>query len=162
MKKLFSQQIIILSSFLFLSAYAQAEIYKCKNSDGVINFTSVPCGQKVSGIKRPEKKKVSLNKDGSKKSKKQVIADRLKKEKEFLEATKRQKIDEKKKRDKLEKHNKKIERNCERAKKELSFYQRSSYLYNKDKDGKKIILSDTKRKKAELDAQRRITYWCRK
>lgn len=162
MKKLFLQLIIMLSGFILVSGYAHTEIYKCKNSDGVINFTSVPCGEKVSGIKRPEKKKVPLNKDGSKKSKKQVIADRLKKEKEFLEATKRQKIDEKKKRDKLEKHNNKIEQNCKRAKKDLIRYQRSQYLYNKDESGKKVILTDVQRKKEELDAQRRITYWCRK
>lgn len=162
MRTRFLQQMIILSGFLLLSSHIQAEIYKCKDSDGVINFTSVPCGEKASGIKRPEKKKIELNKDGTKKSGKQIIAERLKKEKEFLDAAKRQKIDEKKKSDKLEKHNNKIEQNCKRAKQELNRYQRSQYLYNKDESGKKIILTDAQRKKAELDSQRRITYWCRK
>ena len=182
MRARFLQQMIILSGFFLLSNHIQAEIYKCKDGDGVINFTSVPCGEKANGIKRPEKKAVELNedgtkksgntyrilkiisfnKDGTKKSGKQIIAERLKKEKEFLEAAKRQKIDEKKKSDKLEKHNNKIEQNCKRAKQDLNRYQRSQYLYTKDESGKKVILTDAQRKKAELDSQRRITYWCRK
>jgi len=105
---------------------------------------------------------VELNKDGTKKSGKQIIAERLKKEKEFLDAVKRQKIDEKKRNDKLERHNNKIEQNCKKSKQALNRYQRSQYLYNKDKNGKEVILSDEQRKKAELDAQRKITYWCRK
>lgn len=161
MKKTVLPQIIMFSGFLLVSGYVQSEIYKCKNSDGVVNFTSVPCGEKASGIKRPEKKKIELNEDGTKKSKQQIINERLKKEKEFLEATKRQQIDEKQKREKLEQHNKKIELNCKRAKQDLMRYQRSQYLYNKDENGKKVVLSDAQRKKAELDAQRRITYWCR-
>lgn len=162
MIKLDLKYIILLSSILFLPNYAQAEIYKCKNSDGVINFTSIPCGQKSSGIKRPKKKTVQLKEDGTKKTKKEVIAERLKKEKEFLEATKRQRIDEKKKKDKLKKHHNKIKRNCDAAKKDLRNYQRAQYLYDKDKDGNRKILSDKQRKDAEIDAQRRVTYWCRK
>lgn len=154
--------IVLSSSIFFLPNYTQAEIYKCKNSDGVINFTSIPCGQKSSGIKRPKKKTVQLNEDGTKKTKKEVIAERLKKEKEFLEATKRQRIDEKKKKDKLEKHNSKIKQNCNRARKDLERFQRSRYLYKKDANGQRLIASDEQRKKVEIDAQRRVTYWCRK
>jgi len=161
MRTISIQYLLIVNVILLLTNTVQAEIYKCKDSDGVINFTSVPCGEKASGIKRPVKKEVELNEDGTVKSRKQIIADRLKKEKEFLEATKRQREDEKKKREKLEKHNKKIENNCKKAQKELSRYQRSRYLYNKDSNGKKVILTDAQRKKTELHAQREVTYWCR-
>lgn len=151
----------MLSIFLLaISNFVQAEIYKCKNKEGVINFTSVPCGQKSAGIKRPEKK-VEFNEDGTRKTRKQMLDERMKKEKEFLKVSKREREDKEKKRQKLEQHQRKITQNCERAKKELRNYQRSSYLYDKGKDGKRQILSDAERNKAELNAQRRISYWCR-
>jgi len=137
-----------------------AEIYKCKGKDGEINFTSVPCGQKAAGIKRPEKKKL-LNADGSRKTPQQEISERLKKEKAFLEASKRQREDEKRKQLKLEQHQKKINNNCAQAKQDLTRYGRSQYLYSKDKKGNKVILSDRERDAATKDARRRISYWCR-
>lgn len=161
MRKIVLQQIIIFNGLLLLSNHVQAEIYKCKDSEGIINFTSVPCGEKANGIQYFEQKQVELNEDGTKKTKKQIIEERLKKEQEFLEATKRQNDDEKKRREKLEAHHKKLENNCKRAKQDLNRYQRAQHLYNKDDSGKKVILSDAQRKKAEKDAQRRITYWCR-
>jgi len=154
-------KIILLLTYLLTVAHSvQAEIYKCKDKHGVINFTSVPCGQKSVGIKRPEKK-VEFNADGTKKTRRQMLDERMKKEKEFLKVSKREREDRKKKREKLEQHQNKIKQNCERAKKALSSYQRSSYLYDKGKDGKRQILSDAERNKAELDAQRQISYWCR-
>ena len=159
-KKYSPYNLIIIFSFI-LTNYSYAEIYKCKNDDGVINFTSTPCGEKSSGIRRPEKKVEELNENGSKKSRKQIIADRLEKEKEYLDATKRQRKDEEMKKAKLEKHNNKIKQNCDKARKALKNYQRSSYLYTKNKKGEKNILSDAERKQAELETQREITYWCR-
>jgi len=137
-----------------------ADIYKCKGKDGEINFTSVPCGQKAAGIKRPEKKKL-LNADGSRKTAQQEISERLKKEKAFLEASKRQREDEKRKQLKLEQHQKKIDNNCTQAKQDLARYDRSQYLYSKDKKGNKIILSDNERDVAMQNARRRISFWCR-
>lgn len=159
-KRILNYNIIIIFSFT-LTNFVYAEIYKCKSSDGVINFTATPCGEKSSGIKRPKKKVKELNEDGSVKSKKQIIAERIKREKEFLDATKRQRKDEEIKKAKLDKHNNKIRQNCNKAKKALKNYQRSSYLYTKDKKGEKNILSDAERKKAEFETQREITYWCR-
>ena len=159
-KTILHYNIIIAFSFT-LTNFAHAEIYKCKDAGGVINFTATPCGEKNIGIKRPKKKVKELNENGSVKSKKQIIAERLKKEKEYLDATKRQRIDEKKKKAKLDKHNNKIRQNCNEAKKALKNYQRSRYLYTKDKQGGKNVLSDAERKRAELETQREITYWCR-
>ena len=159
-KRILHYNLIIVFSFI-LTNFAYAEIYKCKNADGVVNFTSTPCGEKSSGIRRPKKKVKELNADGSEKSRKQIIAERLKREKEYLDATKRQRTDEKNKKAKLDKHNNKVRQNCNKAKKALKNYQRSSYLYTKDKKGGKNILSDAERKKAEFETQREITYWCR-
>ena len=159
MVKIFLKYIVLLGGFL-ISSQALAEIYKCKSKDGIINFTSVPCGQKSSGIKRPEKKKIELNEDGTKKTKKQIIAERLKNEKEYLEAIKRQRIDEKNKKAKLDKHNNKVKQNCAKAKKASADYERAQYIYTKDESGKKTILSDAERVKAQKDTQRQITYWC--
>lgn len=145
----------------FISANSvQAEIYKCKDKDGVINFTSVPCGQKSVGIKRPEKK-VEFNKDGTKKTRKQMQAERMKKEKEFLEVSKREREDKEQKRKKLQQHQNKIKQNCENAKKDLSGVQNSRFVYKKEKNGQRRILSGEERKKAADGAQRRISYWCR-
>jgi len=153
---------LAINILVFTGFSVHAEIYKCKGADGEINFTSTPCGKKQTGIKRPEKKTEELNKDGTKKSKKQVIADRLKKEKEYLDANKRQREEEKEKKDKLEKHKNKIKKKCEQAKRDLAGVQRSKQVFVKDKKGKKRALNDAQRKAAELDAQRRISYWCRK
>ncbi len=158
--KIFLFNLFLISVSLLFSNIAQAEIYKCKDKEGIINFTSVPCGQKSVGIKRPQKK-LELNEDGTKKTRQQLHEEKLKREKEFLETAQREREARKKKQEKLEQHQKKLKQNCERAKNDLLRYQRSNYLYNKSKDGKNRILSDAERQKAELDAKRRISFWCR-
>lgn len=151
----------LIYSLLTPAGLVQAEVFKCKDRNGVVNFTSTPCGEKTYGIKRSEKKVVELNPDGTKKTRKQIVEDRLKKEKEFLEATKRQQEDEKQKQEKLDAHNNIVLQNCAKARKDLKNYQRSRYLFTKDEEGKKTILPDAEKEKFEIDARRRITYWCR-
>ncbi len=158
MKKLL---LITLLFFGLLSTnLVQAKIYKCKDKDGVINFTSVPCGQKSVGIKRPEKK-VEFNEDGTKKTRKQMQAEKIKKEKEFLEISKREREDKEQKRKKLQQHQNKIKQNCENAKRDLIGVQNSRFVYRKEKNGQRRILPADERKKAAVGAQRRISYWCR-
>ncbi|VAW91186.1 hypothetical protein MNBD_GAMMA23-2245 [hydrothermal vent metagenome] len=153
--------IFLFSGYFFLDTNsAQAEIYKCKDKDGVINFTSVPCGQKSVGIKRP-KTKVEFNKDGTKKTRKQIREEKLKREREFLETSKREREDKEQKRKKLQQHQNKLKKNCDRAKNDLNGYQTATRVYSRDKNGRRKILSDDERKKGQLDAQRRISYWCR-
>ncbi len=157
--KTFLLIIYLLFSFVAINA-VQAKIYKCKDKEGVINFTSVPCGEKSVSIKRSEKK-VELNEDGTKKTRKQLKEERAKREKEFLEVSKREREDKEQKRKKLQQHQNKIRKNCERAKKELSGIQNSHFVYRKDKNGKRHIMSDDERKKAADGAQRQVSYWCR-
>jgi len=155
---------IIAFSFLLSSAYiVQAEIYQCKDKYGVINFTSIPCGEKLTGIKRQEKK-IELNEDGTKKTREELRSEKQNREQKFLETAKRERVDKKKKHEKLERHKAKVKQNCERAKRDLIDYQRASVIYHKKKDanGKKRSLSDAEREKAIYSAQRRISYWCRK
>lgn len=140
---------------------SQAEIFQCKGEDGVINFTSVPCGQKAHGIKQAPPRKEQLNPDGTKKTHQQITTERLDKEKEFIEANRRQAEDENKKRAKLAEHENRVKKNCEDAKKKVTTYERSNYLYDKGANGEKVILSDKERNKAEAEAQREQSYWCR-
>ncbi len=159
--KFFLLTLLFLTGYFFAGvASVQAKIYKCKGKDGVINFTSVPCGEKSISIKQPTKK-VEFNKDGTKKSRKQMQAEKVKKEKEFLEVSKREREDKEKKRKQLEQHQNKVRENCEAAKKDLSGVQNSRIVYKKESDGQRHILSDDERKKAAAGVQRRISYWCR-
>lgn len=157
----YTLKILLLSLLIFLHNNVQAEIYKCFTSDGSINFTSIPCGEKNTGIKRPKKKVAEFNEDGSVKSRKQIVSERIKKEKDYLEASKRQRIDEKKKQEKLDKHNNKLANNCARAKNSLKDLHTSGRVYSKNKNGEKKYLSKVERKKAAVDIKRKITYWCR-
>ncbi len=136
--------VIFLCFSLTMEVLAQTEIYKCRDKDGVINFRSIPCNKKEYGIKKHPAKRVELNSDGTKKTRKQIIADKLKEEKEFLDLTKRQQKLEKKRQQKLAEHRRNILRNCEKAKKDLYNYQHSDSVSAK-----------------ETEAKRRITYWCR-
>jgi len=154
--------VISFFSLLVLSlGVSHADIYQCKGKDGVINFTSVPCGQKTQGIKQAPKKKAEFNSDGTKKTHQQLTAERIKKEKEFLEAVRRQKADEKKKQTKLDAHESKLRQNCENSKKKVLAYQRTNLIYKKDEKGKQTYLSDKERVEAEKRAQREVSYWCR-
>ncbi len=109
---------------LFVNS-VQAKIYKCKGREGVVNFTSIPCGKQGVEIK-PVKKIVRLNADGSIKTNKQIIADRLKKEKIFLDARKKKRDKEEKKRAKYELEQQKIKSRCKQAKSRLRGMYRSN------------------------------------
>jgi len=157
---------ILLKTFLFsiylftMMNFVQAEIYKCKDRSGVVNFTSVPCGQKWIGIKHQENK-IEFNEDGTKKTRKQILDERMKKEKEFLKVSKREREDKENKRKKLEQHQNEIKQNCAKAKNDLNNFQNARRIYKKDKSGQQQVLSDDERKKSVDGAQRRISYWCR-
>lgn len=51
--------------------------------------------------------------------------------------------------------------NCERARDMQEDYRNASYLYDKDKDGNRIVLSNEDRAKAEADIQKQVDKWCK-
>lgn len=154
--------LLIMPLYFLLSqaVFAEVEIYQCKDHDGVINFTSIPCGEKEYGIRYSDKKAES-NPDGTKKTVRQINDEKLKKEKEYLDASRRKKEAEKIKKLKLQQHARKVRMRCNEARQSLKDIQNAGSLYNRDKNNKKITLTAQQHKKAERDAQRQITYWCR-
>jgi len=141
----------IVSLFLFsmlIINQAQAEIFKCKNKEGIINFTSVPCGKKETGIKIRVKKN-EFNEDGTEKTAEQIKNERLENEKKLAIKNKAQQAEENKRKAKLEEHNKRVKQNCDKAKNDLNRYKN------------KQTLSDDEQKAAQKEAQRQISYWCR-
>jgi len=146
----------IVSLFFFsmlIINQAQAEIFKCKNKEGVINFTSIPCGKKENGIKIRVKKN-ELNEDGTKKTTEQIKKERLENEKVLARKTKAQQVEENKRKAKLQEHKKRIKQNCDKAKNDLTRYK------NPNSEDKKNM-TDDERKSAQKEAQRQISYWCR-
>lgn len=135
--------VLILLSFAGIS---QAEVYKCKNKDGIINFTSVPCGKKNYGIKRP-KKKVEVVTDEENVAEVDTVDERVKKEKELQENLDKKKQEEKLRKEKLAEHEKNILRNCAKAKNDLIQLQNNA--------------TEEQKLQAEDEIKRRITYWCR-
>jgi hypothetical protein len=51
--------------------------------------------------------------------------------------------------------------NCQVARDLLQKYRTAAYLYDKDKNGERVVLSDEQRAKAEADTQKEVDKWCK-
>ena len=90
-----------------------------------------------------------------------ISQERKEKQKRYLEMRERERA-EKKKAKQQDKANKAAKRkNCERARIRLNEYKTAGALFDLDKNGKKVYLDKSSRKKAEDQAASDVKKWCR-
>ena len=141
----------LITSLIFLSStFAQAEIYKWTDEQGNTHY----------GDRQIEKSKemdINIKKTGNQKQK----VNRKERQKKLLDSMQEDRLRKKDEAEKIKKEKQKHKQKCTRANERLKGYERAGYLYNYDKDGKKVIRSNEDRQKATDGLRKQIKKNCK-
>ncbi len=140
-----------LSGLLVSSNLVYAEFYKWVDSDGNVHYTQTPPNQGVVDLESI-KPKTSPASESS--------LERMKQEKEKVNALRDKRLEEKKKAEEQEQFKAVKEKNCQIAKDRLSTYSRPRGLIQQD-DGTAIRITEEKRQTELKSANDLVKEWCK-
>ncbi|MCW8854140.1 MAG: DUF4124 domain-containing protein [Gammaproteobacteria bacterium] len=146
MKIIWVISIIILS----VSFSSYGEVYKWIDKQGNVHYTD-----------RPVNNSKEMNVDIDSKKKEIKIDDRAEQRRKLADAMEEDRIEKEKLKNKKNKQKKKLKRKCQWAKDQLRSYESAGSLYNLDKEGKRIILSDSEREKTTHSLRADIKKHCK-
>jgi len=131
-----------------LSQPLAAEIHRCTAADGGVMFSDVPCGEEATVFKplKPANPAESMPRDDKR--------DRLLRAFEEERQLERERVAE----EKAERARR--DRKCAEAKDDLRVMKQAGRMYDLDKDGNRVYLSDAQRAEALRDTQAAAAHWC--
>lgn len=140
---------VIVIGALFYTTAVSAEIFKCKDADGGVQFSDVPCGQdatifKLNAIKRPD------NYEAQRREKTQRLLNAYKEERRIKR--------ENTARLKQEKETRRI--NCNSARDRLQGFLNTGRIYHLDDEGNRVVYSDEQRDRVIEKTRENVVYWC--
>ena len=86
---------------------------------------------------------------------------RAEKRERLLQSMQEDRIEKQEQRDKLKAEKQKNRQKCNRYRDRMRHYQRASAMYNLDKDGNRVYISDAQRARATKNLQARINKYCK-
>jgi len=145
---------LLLIALFCLSAGVQAEIFKWVDKNGQVHYDDKP------PLQNKNRKQV-MDVDENNNSVEPLSNDRMDKRKKLLNAIDEDRQQKKEQTAKAKKKKAKLNKQCLRAKDSLKSYQRSSYVYDLDKDGNRVILPSSVRDKVIANLQKKIAENCK-
>lgn len=127
-----------------------AEIYKWVDEQGRTHY-----GDK--SVENSEQLNITTKKSGNSNS----SSDRAERRQRLIDTIDEDNARKKETKDKKRKEKKKRERNCAIAKDKLTRMERAGYLYDLDKDGNRVIISNEERKKETSGLRKNIKKYCK-
>ncbi|RDH82793.1 MAG: hypothetical protein DIZ80_10995 [endosymbiont of Galathealinum brachiosum] len=135
---------------LVYSCFTNAEIYKWVDEQGRTHYEDKPVGNaKEMEINTEKQGHIKVNKERELKQQRllETYEDDLQRKNEEIARKKKKK--------------KKLARECYQAKNRLKHYERASSLYDLDKNGKRITMSNIEREKATAVLRNKIKKSCK-
>ncbi len=142
---------VIVLMLAFGITESNAEIYKWTDEQGNIHYGDKP-NKRASEVQVDISKKGHISTDTDRQLKRKNLIDAFNKDREY----------ENKQKSEAQKKNKKLKRACIRAKDQLRNYTKARALYDLDKDGNRIIISDEERNSATQNLKNNINKYCGK
>jgi len=143
---------IITISLLFSGAInsVNAEIYKWTDEQGNVHYGDKP-------VVDSTEMEINI----SKKSNGKISQSREESRQKLLDAYDEDNKREAQEKDKLKKQKKKQKKNCTYAKDRLRHYERARSLYDLDKEGNRVTMSNADREKVTSDLRNKIKKFCK-
>lgn len=144
-------QHIVPVAFLFAlwTAPAVAEIYKCRDTNGRIQYADKPCAGESSVFTPKQAPVVDAGRD-----------ERRQKTRKLLDAMEAERSLEKKAAAEQQAEKERRQRNCDNARNYYRQITISSQLYDLDKEGNRVILNDAQRAQSTEQARAAVERWC--
>jgi len=133
---------------LFIGA-AHAEVYKCRDAEGGVQFTDQPCGQAATVFKPPAADRPGGN-DAARKLKTQRL----------LRAYQEERLQKKQAAEQEDREKQQRARNCNSARDRLRSMLEAGRLYELDAEGRRVVLTDEQRNEATRSAREAVARWC--
>jgi len=144
------KRVLIISGLFIYTINAPAEIYKWVDEQGKIHYGD-----------RAQVNSTEMDIVVTKKANVKISESREIKRQKLLDAYAEDNKRETKEKEELKKQKKKLERNCAYSKDRIRRYERARSLYNLDKDGNRITMSDEERQKAVSGLKKDIKKHCK-
>lgn len=140
----------VLLAGLLMSAPVSAQVYKCTDATGKIQYTDTPCGESATSIRKPvAPPSPTASQD-----------ERMQKTRRLLDAMEAERNEEKRNAEQARAEKEKRKRNCGIARDRYRQLTTASRLYDLDEEGNRVILNDNERASAEARAKADVEEWC--
>jgi hypothetical protein len=146
-----SRSIVMLVVFftVLFAAPAFAEIYKCRDAKGGLQYTDKPCAGE-SSVFTPEKAPAAAEDSDERMNRTRRLLDAMEAERnEKKKAAAEQKAEEERR-----------QRNCNNARDRYRRITEASRLYELDKEGNRVVMNDEQRAQTTERARAAMEHWC--
>lgn len=136
---------------MLISSNAMAEIYKWTDEQGNVNYSDQPAQDNARQlqIKAEDRKQSQVSQD-----------ERLERRQRLLQAYDEDRAKQKETETKEKKQKEQLQRECVVAKDRLARYERSRGIYDLDKDGNRVMLSDKDQQRMKDTLRQQISQYC--
>lgn len=131
------------------TAPALAEIYKCRDANGKLQYTDKPCAGE-SSVFTPRKAPVADADSDA----------RMQKTHKLLNALEAERNQEKKAAAEQQAEKERRQRNCNNARDRYRGITQASRVYELDKDGNRVVMNDAQRAQSTEQARADVERWC--
>ena len=141
---------VLFALLLCAAVPVQAEIYKCTDAQGNIQYSDEPCGDGAT-LFVPEAAPAPA-----------VDAEqRMDKTHRLLRAYEAENVERKRAQAEARAARQEASKNCEQARNRLRFVTEARSLYRLDEDGNRVVYSFEEREQSEQQARAGVDKWCR-
>lgn len=140
----------LLLVLILMSAPVSAQVYKCTDDAGKVQYTDTPCGESSTVIRESTAPSAAPASQGERMQKTQRLLDAMqaeRNEKKRLDAEARAEKEKRK-------------RNCGVARDRYRRLTTASHLYDVDEEGNRVVLNDSQRAQSEARAKADVARWC--
>ncbi|MDH5472492.1 MAG: DUF4124 domain-containing protein [Gammaproteobacteria bacterium] len=127
-----------------------AEIYKWTDEHGIVHYTD-------KSVKNSEQMNISIDDEPGQTTKSE---DRAEQRRKLVDAMEEDRKEKEKLKKEEQQQARSLKRKCQWARDQLRSYQTAGSLYNLDKDGKRVHLSDQDRQKVTSKLKAQIQKYC--
>jgi len=135
--------------FAVVATPVSAEIFKCTDAQGKIQYTDTPCGQTSTAIKKHSAPSAAASPD-----------EHMQKTRRLLDAMDAEHDAEKRTAAEAKAEKKKRKQNCYTARDRYRQLVSAGRIYDLDKNGNRVIYNDAQRAKTEASAKADVDKWC--
>jgi len=140
---------MIIATALLTSTNSLAEIYKCSDAQGKVQYADKPCAGESSVITPRTAPKVDENSE-----------QRMQKTQRLLRAYREEDAREKEQEAEARAEKQERKRNCASARDRYEGFMRASRIYRLDEEGNRVVFNDEERMRTTEQARLEVERWC--
>ncbi|MEN8106749.1 MAG: DUF4124 domain-containing protein [Pseudomonadota bacterium] len=141
--------LFLVSVMLLVTAPVSAQVFKCTDAAGKIQYTDTPCGETSTAIKKHSAPPAAASPD-----------ERMQRTRRLLDAMEAERNEEKRTVAEAKAEKQRRIKNCHVARDRYRQLISAGRLYDLDKDGNRVILNDAQRAQTEAGAKADMDTWC--